>query len=255
MNSYLKQPTEAKPKKSQASSETPNQPIPKPQTASPQYLPVPKGGRGSLEEWVLICPAELVSEWNEKLCPDFQAHLESVFVKLRSLIRAIWMNLGFLRGSSLSEAAECCLFFRLFAATYSFYPQQFLFYLYLPQVLNRCWRSETTHNCKLLWCSSVLSWLAGNTTAQLWQDLALNYLDLCCGKAIWLWSCLRCHCRVLYVLDVLGHVPFRECEELWWQIVMEIVTCWVPDRWFHALGCHCLGYFVSPFCFQLNSLW
>lgn len=142
VNSCLKQPTKAKPKKSKPSSETPKQPIPKPipkpQTANPQCLPAPKGGRGSPEEWVHICTAEFVSEWNE-LCPDFQAHPEGVFVKLKSLIWTICMNLGFLGGSSLSEAAECCLFFRFFTATSSFYPQQFLFYLCLPQVLNSCW--------------------------------------------------------------------------------------------------------------------
>lgn len=161
VNSYLTQPTKAKPRSFKPCSETP-------QTANPRVCQPQREAEDTLRNWIHICTTELVSELNEELCPDSQAHLESVFVKLKSLIWATWVNLDFLQGSSLSEAAEFCAF--CFSDSLQlllvFYPQQFYFYFYLLQVLNSCWRSETTQNCTWLWCSSVFSWLVGNTTAQ-----------------------------------------------------------------------------------------
>lgn len=61
--------------------------------------------------------------------------------------------------------------------------------------------------------SVLLAAWENHSTALTGSGIELSGFVLC-GKVIWLWSCLRYHCRVLDVLCVLGHVLFGECEEL-----------------------------------------
>lgn len=77
----------------------------------------------------------------EAQCPDFQTHLEGVLGSTE-VTALSHLNLSCLRASSLPlGAAERCLLFLFFSPQqFILFSTQFIFYLYLPQVLNSWWK-------------------------------------------------------------------------------------------------------------------